>query len=129
MKETLVHLERAISLLPKTGVIFSQEGSSIEIRVVRGYKDKGEKSLTGVYDFIERKDGQETTYILTQDSLPSAIIRGVVIKDGFITQTVGFERFGGKIRKENIKDLFDGFNSCEEHRVIDKNTQTGVHHA
>lgn len=124
MKEILSNLQEARKKLPQSGV----REDDIEIRVVRGYNRGVEASSKGVYYFVERIDSRGEIHILTQDTMTTPVVKGVVLTNGQIEETTGIDDLGEE-RDQAVNDLLKGFISCQAYMGLSTGEKTGIHHS
>lgn len=129
MKETINYLQKAKVHLPESGTIFSENAGRVEMRIVRGYKQRGRGDLRGVYELIEERRGENTVLILTHDTLSDPAVRGAIIENRNIAKTIGLESVSKDMTGRAVEDLFNGFNACENYSHLSKDNQTGVHYS
>lgn len=123
------NFQNAIDLLPEHGYSFEQDGSIITTRVIRGYK--GDRTNPeGIYEFVERTEGENKTYILTHDTLDgNSIKRAVMIENGCIREAEGFNSLNEKVLLEEIKSFFGEFNGCKSYTNPSRSNSTGIHYS
>lgn len=103
--------------------IFCDPDGIKEVKTVRGYRRTGPLREIGVYtlfrEVVTRDGVNHKKYVLTQDTLTTQPLKGVMVEDGKIT-IVGHEENISEKRKREIKDeLFAQFNICEHFYAIE----------
>lgn len=129
MKEGLNYLQEAQTHLPKSGTLFAKNDYNVEVKVVRGYKQDGQREFRGVYELVMETSGVNTILTLTHDTFLDPAVVGVIINNGHIVRTVGIKDLDIEAKMQAVKTLFKSFNSCQEYRQLSHDNKTGIHYS
>lgn len=113
----MIEILPGLSRLSKVA-IFEENGQGREVSVVRGYKVSGDREVQGVFTLTREANGNLLErYILTQDTLGSPPVRGVILEGGETVEFVGFRQ---RPSEAEVRKLFDTFDSCERYcNIVD----------
>ncbi|MDO8621069.1 MAG: hypothetical protein Q7R31_02205 [Candidatus Levybacteria bacterium] len=89
-------------------------------KTIIGFNRKGDGSERGVYTYHEITDSEGTKQILVQDTMLPCPVRGVIIKDGKIIDSVGFDGLPPEKLMEGARALFSAFGGCDKYGSVNK---------